>query len=537
MSYDGVVTIRQFVLCLDSEERRLRLATSILILLMVVGGLALGCSRTEQKPLPFSIVLITVDTLRSDRVGAYGYAAADTPEIDRFASEGALFENVYCDTPWTTASMASVMTGLFSTEHGLQLPWLRLPDSQLTMAEVFRDHGYKTGAVVGIFSLDSAYGLDQGFDDYDDEFSLPTVVMSDRAPTSHVDLKITDDLSEYAQIATKKQTNDAYKDDEAVTESALNWLEETDGEPFFLWAHYFGPHERIVLTEGAGANRSRMLKDYDRDLAKTDRAIGRLLRGIDDLGGRSNTLVVLSSDHGQTLGERQGLGHGRDVYEPEVRIPLVVRMPSRIDAGVRVQQVVRSIDIFPTFLDYADLEAADGLAGSSVRPLIESGEPDGRAAFMDLGVVMPTLMDDDEGEHFFGSIHFQGIREGNWKLVKAELAPPCWQGGGEIEWEILKIDAIGRKGAVKLPDEECAGNGFTSLFDVRQRGPRFARERRNAAADHPELVKALGEKLEMMAAKRGEAEHFDLTPDQEQRLKSLGYLGGETSESVPPPAQ
>ena len=469
-------------------------------------------------------MLITVDTLRSDRLGAYGYAAADTPAIDQFASEGVLFENVYCDIPWTTASVASIMTGLFSTEHGLQEPWLRLPESQLTMAEVFRGQGYRTGAVVGIFSLDSVYGLDQGFDSYDDDFSLPAIVLSSRSSGERIDLKITDDLQEYARLAEAKLHNDAYKKDGAVTDGALEWLSDNKGEPFFLWAHYFGPHERLIFVEGSRDNKTRIIADYDRDLANTDSEVGRLLKGIDDLGLRSSTLVVLSADHGQTLGERGSVGHGHDVYEPEVRIPLLVRFPSRVEAGLRVPQVVRSVDIFPTLLDYADIARPDRLSGRSVRSIIDGQELTDRTAYMDLRVVMPTLLDDDEGDHFFGGVRLSAIRMGKWKLVRGELAPQCWGGGGEIEWDFLRIDPKGRRGAIRLPDDQCAGIGFTSLFDVSQAGRALARENEDVTSSHPALAEAMGAMLADMASEKGQAESFQLTPDQEQKLKSLGYL-------------
>jgi arylsulfatase A-like enzyme len=501
-----------------------------LVMLLILTGVVSGCSGEAPEPRPLSVLFISVDTLRSDRLGAYGYAKANTPAIDQFASEGALFENVYCDVPWTTASMTSVMTGLFSTEHGLQAPWLKLPDSQVTAAEIFRDHGYQTAAVIGIFSLDAAYGLNQGFDTYDDDFSLPAIVHPDQPADKHIDLEVTEDLQAYALLAEAKVYNDAYKRDADVTDSALSWLEENKSEPFFLWAHYFGPHERLMFGKDLADNRIRIIADYDRELTDADTAIGRLLEGLDDLGLRENTLVILSSDHGQTLGERGAIGHGRDLLEPEVRIPLIVRYPSQVEAGLRIPDVVRSVDLLPTFLDYAGIAEDDlpqRFAGRSVRALIDGEETAERLAYMDLHVVMPTLMDDDEGEHFFGAVHFQALRKGKWKLVKGDLLAPCTKGGGEVEWTMLGLDPKGREGAIQLPDDECAENGFTSLFDVSQSGPRLARESSDVTSKHPEIVEALSEILEDLAANKGQADHFDLSPDQERRLKSLGYLQDE----------
>jgi arylsulfatase A-like enzyme len=505
---------------------------SLMVLMVLIGAIS-GCSQEAPEPRPFSILFISVDTLRSDRLGAYGYEKAKTPKIDQFASEGALFENMYCDVPWTTASMTSVMTSLYSTEHGLQAPWLKLPEEQLTVAEIFLDHGYRTGAVIGIFSLDAAYGLNQGFEDYDDDFSLPAIVHPDQPADKHIDLEVTEDLQAYARLAEAKVYNDAYKKDSDVTDSALTWLAENQDESFFLWAHYFGPHERLMFGKDLADNRVRIIADYDRELTDADTAIGRLLDGIDSLGLRENTLVILSADHGQTLGERGAIGHGRDLLEPEVRIPLIVRYPSRVEAGLRIPEVVRSVDLVPTFLDYAGIsefagaDVLDRFAGRSVRPLIAGEESTPRLAYMDLHVVMPTLMDDDEGEHYFGAVHYQALRRGKWKLVKGDLLAPCTKGGGEVEWTMLGLDPKGREGAVKLPDDECLENGFTSLFDVSQSGPGLARESKDVTDSYPGIVQSMSETLEELAANKGQADRFELTPDQERRLKSLGYLQDE----------
>ena len=503
----------------------MRLELGAILSLFMLAGFASGCSRETPAPRPFSVIFISVDTLRSDRVGAYGYKKADTPAIDQLAAEGVLFENAYCDVPWTTASMTSFMTGLYSTQHALQAPWLKLPESRQTMAEVFQENGYKTGAVIGIFSLDSAYGLDQGFDEYDDAFSLPAIVHPTRGDSeTHIELEVTDDLQAYAKLVDEKVYNDAYKSDEAVTDSSLEWLEENQDEPFLLWAHYFGPHERLIFGEGATDNRDRIVAVYDLELAQADRAIGRLLAGIDDLGLRENTLVVLSSDHGQTLGERGAIGHGRDLYEPEVRIPLIARLPSRIEAGKTIPEIVRSVDLFPTFLDYAGLTTEENLAGRSVRALIEDEEMTDRAAFMDLHVVMPTVLDGEGDGHVLGGVHYQALRLDKWKYVEVSMSPPCWGGDGEIEWDMLGLDPRGITDSVLLPEDQCGKYGFTGLYDVSQKGPRLAREKKDMTADHPDLVLSMAKLLEDMAENKGEAESFDLTPEQERKLKSLGYL-------------
>ena len=137
---------------------------------------------------------------------------------------------------------------------------------------------------------------------------------------------------------------------------------------------------------------------------------------------------------------------------------------------------------------------------------------------------MPRLLDDDDGRHFFGGVRYQALRKGKWKWIEGELAPECWRGGREIEWDFLRIDPKGRKGAIKLPDDQCADHGFTSLFDVSQVGQALAAESRDVTSSHPDLAKAMAALLADMVSKKGQAESFELTPEQERKLKSLGYL-------------
>jgi hypothetical protein len=143
---------------------------------------------------------------------------------------------------------------------------------------------------------------------------------------------------------------------------------------------------------------------------------------------------------------------------------------------------------------------------------------------MDMSVVLPTLMDNDEGDHFFGGVHFQALREGSWKLLKGQLAPPCSAGGGALEWDFLRMDPRGRVGATQLADDECADQRFTSLFDVSQSGWALATEKENVISRHRDLEITMGSLIAEIASKKGQAETFELTPEQEQKLKSLGYL-------------
>ncbi len=317
---------------------------------------ASACSRE-----PGDILLVSVDTLRTDHVGAYGYPLATTPQIDRFFRDGAIFENAYATTSFTTASMVSVLSGLLPQDHGVRLFDQRLPDEVVLITERLPD-AYRTAAFVsnGVLS-DLGLGIGRRFDHFDDDVA--------RGSGSHV----------------------LERDAAATTDAVVRWLEtERDPErPLFLWVHYMDPHApyepppRWASAPEAGARapapepvvrfakrRPKLdprprIRDYDGEIAYTDHEIGRLLARYAELADVDEALVILTADHGETLAERPlWFQHTYHVFEELVRVPLLLRGPGV--APGRPDALASGLDLLPTMLAFAGAPT-DGLPGADLR--------------------------------------------------------------------------------------------------------------------------------------------------------------------------
>jgi arylsulfatase A-like enzyme len=473
-----------------------------------------GCGRPAAPP---DVLLITVDTLRPDRLSAYGYTRQPTPGIDRLAREGALFLHARADTPWTTPSMASVLTGTYATAHGLKSTSVhRLRDESVTLAELLAARGYTTAAIVGSFPVDSIYGLDQGFAHYDDTFTKPIWIFPDHE-MEHVESEFSEKLEDRAMFTLVKAANDSRRDDAEVTDAALAWLTAPPGRPFFLWLHYFGPHGRPDWRVPPAEREKLHLESYDRDLAETDRQIGRLLDALDERGLAANLLVALHADHGESLGEQRYVGHGMLLNEATLRIPLILRWPGHIDAGVRVAKPVQNVDILPTVLAAAGIPAPPDLAGVNLLPEIEAeGEraaavatPEApRAAYMETyymahrGFAKPvTLPDGTQAK--LGLIR-RGVQVGRWKLVRTEA---------HALFDVAPGDALA------IPEEMARAELREELYDLAA-GDVF-----DVISKHPDVAAQLRPLLDAEIAKEpaADAPTAPLDTEMRTRLEALGY--------------
>jgi len=396
---------------------------------------AVACGPTTTRP---HVVLVTIDTLRADRLASYGHGIA-TPHADRLAREGALFENAFADSPWTTPSMASVLTGNYATLHGFRSTTIhQLQPENETLAEVLHGAGYATAAFVGSFPLDSIFQLDQGFDHYDDAFTRPITTLPDHELTP-VRSVFLDSPEQQRFLQLSKTLNDSRREDAEVTDAALAWLAEhaADSAPFLLWVHYFGPHEKpnwLVPGQGRLAqHRSR----YDTDVEAVDRELGRLLDALDRDGLTDDSLVVFHADHGESLGEQGLVDHGPLLNEASLRIPLVMRYPGVVAAGIRDEALARNVDIFPTVLEAVGVSNETPRSGESLLSRIRAGAlpslrralrggavDDSRSVYLEtfhpahVAFAVPVqLPDGSEGK--IGLVR-RGIRTAEWKLVVTE---------------------------------------------------------------------------------------------------------------------
>jgi arylsulfatase A-like enzyme/Flp pilus assembly protein TadD len=307
---------------------------------VAVAVIAVGCgSQTPTTPAEppadaASVVLVTIDTLRADRVGAYGWRAARTPAIDTLAAAGSRFERAYAAAPITLTSHATLLTGVYPPRHGARHNGMQLRSDVPTLATVFRDKGFATAAFVAAFPLDHRFGLNRGFDTYSD--ALP------RGPDGHL-------LNE--------------RPGKAVVDEALEWLRShTQERRIFLWVHLFEPHAPYEGNGSPADARLRSVSDrYDDEIASADAQVGRLIEGL--ARRRSSTLIVLAGDHGEAFGEHGEVGHSVFVYDTTLRVPLVIAGP-RVRAGVVVDVPVSLVDVMPTVLELAGLRlpSTDGIS-------------------------------------------------------------------------------------------------------------------------------------------------------------------------------
>jgi len=303
--------------------------------LAAVGFLAIGgalwlwtaLAHRDRRP---NVLIITVDTLRADHVGSYGYAAAQTPAMDALAARGAIFTRATTVAPLTLPAHSSLMTGMFPAAHGVRdNGGFYLADDRTTLATILKRQGYRTGGFVAAFVLDRRFGLNRGFDLYDDE--IP------RDPT----------LGDHLE---------AERRGDAVADRAVAWLAQNDARPFFAWVHFYDAHFPY-----AGG--------YDAEVAFVDAQVKRLLDAVD----RENTIVVIAGDHGEALGEHGELTHGLFAYEPTLHVPLILYQPRLFGPRV-VAEPVRHVDILPSILDAIGAPAPQGVDGRSLLPSAH-GEP------------------------------------------------------------------------------------------------------------------------------------------------------------------
>jgi arylsulfatase A-like enzyme len=476
---------------------------------------AAGCGGGEDvQP---NVLLVTVDTLRPDRLSAYGYRGHETPHVDRLAAEGALFENAWTDTPWTTPSMASVMTGVYPTRHGFRSTNTnRLDPENLTLAEILGASGYATAAVIGSFPLDAVFQLDQGFDHYDDSFTTPIWIHPD-VESGHLESEFRDVPEEQAMFTMAKAMNDSRRTDEEVTEAAAKWLREAPSRPFFLWVHYFGPHSKPDWRVPEHERLRRQLARYAPDVQIVDRELGRLLDVLEDTGGAADSLVIFHADHGESLGENDYVGHGQLLNDASMRIPLILRWPGRIAAGRRIDELARNVDILPTVLEAARIPVPEALSGRSLLPLaskaplhwlarLRDGDP---VAYMETyypahGAFAAQVRTSDGTEYKVGAIR-RGVRRGRWQLVRTEPRPlmdvsdPSW-------------DEIPEAARARLRREE--------LFDLQAEDPGAE----DLAAAQPKTLESLRRLLDARIAEEGSGSpRLELDDEKRLRLESLGY--------------
>ena len=391
-----------------------------------------------------NVLLITMDTTRADHLPVYGYENVDTPGLDRLAASSLIFENAIAHVPLTLPSHTSILTGQLPISHGIRDNEGFVVDSKVaTLASILKSKGYATAAFVSAFVLDSRWGLNQGFDSYFDHFN----------PYREVNR---DDIQRKAE--------------ETETE-VERWLPAHKDGRFFCWVHFYDPHDPYDPPEPYASRYAS--NRYDGEIAYMDQYIGKLLAKLEELGLSDRTLVIVTGDHGEGLGEHDEPTHGMFLYSTTTQVPLLIRVPGGKQR--RIRGIVRHIDLAPTILDFLGFPAGGDMQGASLIPMINGTEATHRTAYSE------SLY----AEHHYG-------------------------------WSPLKSLTTDRHEFIESPKSEL----FDRLKDKAQL--------HNLIDEKESLASDLGDQLHAIVDRytRKDLEGpRKMDADTEAKLRSLGYLG------------
>ena len=335
----------------------------IVAILILLVGMWSGFIMAAQANEPHGIILISLDTLRADHLGCYGYHRNTSPFIDTFSKESVVFENTAVQSPWTLPSHMSIMTSLYPSFHGVVKKSSRLPESRVTLAQLLRKGGYQTAAFTDGGNVGSVFGFNRGFDLYEDEW-----------------------------IGIAK-----------TVPKVKQWLNENGSKPFFLFIHCYDIHSpynppppynalfhdfiyrgnlvpstpTLLSTTNKKKNELNITDQdirhfialYDGGIRYTDQWIGNLLSYLRSSGLYENSLIIITSDHGEEFMEHGAFSHWQLYYRPNLHVPLIMRIPGYPKEEIRINQLVQSIDLLPTILDIAELPAYNEAQGVSLLPL------------------------------------------------------------------------------------------------------------------------------------------------------------------------
>ncbi|MHC4531046.1 MAG: sulfatase-like hydrolase/transferase [Planctomycetota bacterium] len=418
----------------------------LLLILVLVVWLLFELELFAQKP--HNVILISIDTCRADYLGCYGYPRETTPNIDMVAREAVLFNHALTPVPLTLPGHASMLTGTIPPYHGVHYNiGYRLEESNLTTAEILQKNSYTTGAIISSFVLDAQFGLAQGFDSYNDRFVEPieSVYRSERRA---------DEVSRFA----------------------CSWLESHRDEPFFLFVHYYDPHSPYLPPEPFALQFAD--NPYAGEIAYTDYYIGQVIKKLKDLNLYESTLLIITSDHGESLFEHSEKEHGYFIYQSTVHVPLIIRVPGG-PKGKTVNEAVGLIDIAPTICSMLGITPPSTVQGTDLSCFLgKKGKDTKSERYIYCESLLPTQ---------YGCSPLFGVVNDRWKYVQAPI-PELYD---------LNND----------PDEKA------NLADKDPKRCRFLE-------NHLKLV------LEDYLRRDRSEDEFVLDQESRRRLESLGYVAG-----------
>jgi len=409
-------------------------------------------SGARSAPANGPIVFISIDTLRADRLAAYGSTRTKTPNIDRLAAEGVLFENAYAHSPQTLPSHTSILSGELPFEHGVRDNiGFSVKPGQRFIQHALKDVGYATGGFVSSYVLRVQTGFNQGFDTFDDQ--LPPV--SQEQPLGQVQRRGEDTIAR-----------------------AIRWVDAQRSRRFFLFAHIYEPH-----TPYAPPDRFASQDPYDGEVAYSDEIIGTLLDHLRQKNLYGDATIVLSSDHGEGLGDHGESEHGVFLYRETTRVPLIVKLAGSRGGGRRVTAPVQHIDLAPTILELTGASEVTRRAGRSL------------LAVLDGNGTLPAA-----------------------NIYSESLSPRLHYG-----WSALYALSDDRYRYIRAPREE--------LYDL----PGDPGELKSIAPERPQVRAAMRRALEGMTAASSAVAPSAVSEEDRRKLAALGYVGTQTSSAVQQP--
>lgn len=433
---------------------RIRLTVAVLVVGVAAGGAWFVAGSGWLGKRPPNVVLISLDTCRADHLSCYGRFKQRTPNIDAVAAGGVLFANVISHVPLTLPSHSSMLTGTLPPYHGVHdnISY-RLGDSSVTLAEVLKDHGYQTAAVIGAFILDARFGLSQGFDFYDDGIGDELTLMG-----GHPERR-----------------------GEEVSRIAGAWLDEHAKRPFFMFLHYYDPHDPYRPP----SLFARLFADdpYAGEIAYVDHAVGQVIDRLKQLGVYDNTLLIITGDHGESLGEHGELKHGYFVYHSTTKVPLIIKPPGP-SRSRRVKRKVALVDVMPTVLSLLDLPTPEGLDGLDLSPHFTGSPATGDERYIYSEAMLATK---------YGCSSLLAVETEEWKYIQT-TKPELYH---------LTVD----------PQET------NNLLAKEPRRARLLQDHLRSILERPLRVAPTETNLAM-------------TQVALQRLKDLGYMGGAVDQSL-----
>lgn len=428
----------------------------LVLFLLAAANSARYINHTKNFPRGPNVILLTVDALRPDRLGAQGRLSSPTPNVDRIASQGIQFANAYTTSPRTTQALATILTGRYPQTTGVRRMWDRLDDREMTVTELLADRGYDTAGFAALRAPGDAFGFAQGFQKF---------------------------VANPAGGAAK------------ITQTAIDWLDARKDRPFFLWMHYDDPkmpycppsQELIDLDPSYGGafphcfdytpsrgcvvfglsrfdstETEQIERLYDSEIRSVDRAIGRLLAALEREDRLHNSLIMLTGTSGESLGEHgYYYDHGELLYDPVIQIPLIVRAENL--PRMMIESQVRNLDILPTLLDILHFEVSDRVEGTSLMHLIQRENN---------AEMLPVF-----------------VESGESLTPRFNLLRPIPTIGG-------KLRAV-RDGRWKLIQTPAPGDDLVELYDLHT----DPAETLNVATEHPETVRTLRNELNAWIAK------------------------------------